>query len=437
MNILIVNPIGPGAFYGQAARKMGLKPYALFTIDEIPPYLLKSFDPNLYFEVLRADEIDNLEEYFADYAFKAIIPGEESSIPYTDALAASYSLPGSPRRTSRNRINKTLMKAELERVQIPCAKYFQSDELDTIEDWVKEIGLPVVIKPPQARGSQAVKVCKTMQEVREAFHEVATLDGMDRKQDELVLAEEYLDGEEYFVNLIHEPGKQPRLCSFARYEKLQSEGYASIYKNIFSLPLDCPQALAAYDYAVRVNKALDVKVGINDTEVKFTSKGIKLIEVNNRLPGANTPYLIEKCSGLACYDANIALFMGQELSDDLNLEFSKHYCICCLISTEEGVVASITGLDVVQGLSSFDSMRLFVSEGDQVSKTTNLITSWGLVFLVHDDPETLRRQANAVHNALKMIIKTPSAKPAYSQLPPRVNGKNLRGSDPLQQVRPR
>lgn len=401
--IVIVDPASSGKKYSIVAKKSGFKTVALMTRKVFPEILNNSLETNDYDEVYFYRNIDETVDFLCRKEAKALIPGSQTALKLIDLLAARLGVIGNPVESTENRINKALMKKVLKAKNIKCADYILCNDVKTALSWIKDRKYPVVIKPLEGMGSIQVKMCNNEQEVMKAVNEICKLDTLFTGIPGSFLVEESIDGDEYFMNLISEAQEKRELISFAKYEKIQVDGFASVYRNIFSLPLDSVLAKETYHYVNDVNSALSVKYGISDVEFKISQTGPQFIELNNRLPGANTPYLINKCSGFNCYSENIKIFLGEKRTIK-QIIFKRHYCVCCLCNDEEGVVQKIDGLDLIKKLPSFDSADIFPCTGKWVPRTKDLLSSWGYVYLIHEDPLVLRMDSECVHNTMK--IKT-------------------------------
>lgn len=401
ITIAIVDPASSGEKYGEAAKKMGLKTVALMTRQVFPEILNNSLKAADYDEVYFYKNFDDTIDFLRGKKVKAMLPGDQTALKIIDLLADRLNLIGNPAESREQRINKALMKKSLKDKNIKCADYILCDEIQTALTWIKPRKYPVVLKPLEGMGSLQVKICNNEQEVKETIDAICKLDPLFTGVPGCFLVEEFIDGDEYFMNLMSHGNEERELISFAKYEKIQVDGFASVYRNIFSLPLDNALAKEIYPYVNDVNSALSVQYGISDVEFKISKTGPQFIELNNRLPGANTPYLIHKCSGFNCYSENIKVFLGEKGSRKPIL-FKKHYCVCCLKTDEEGVVQRIDGLDLVKKLPSFDSARIFSSIGKWAPRTSDLLTSWGYVYLIHEDPLVLKRDSQFVHDTMKM-----------------------------------
>ncbi|MNF08507.1 hypothetical protein D3C80_2089470 [compost metagenome] len=48
-------------------------------------------------------------------------------------------------------------------------------------------------------------------------------------------------------------------------------------------------------------------------------------------------------------------------------------------------------------------LELSVAEGEVVGRTRDLLSSWGMVYLVHESQEVLARDSDFVHKTLALI----------------------------------
>jgi biotin carboxylase len=402
--VAVVDPVSSAGPFGTEARALGLSPVALLTREFTEPYVVQTFQPEHFAAVYQHRAMGDTVDFLKRHKVEAVIPGAQTALDVVDTLADALSLIGNPVHSSMARANKRMMKEHWTERGLPCAAWCESDDLTTVLGWAQQQGYPVVLKPPNSSGSSHVYVCTHEHEATRAFDAITQQPDMFGQRFPTVLAEEYLDGPEYFMNLLHNGSGYGEIVSIARYEKLQCDGHASIYRNFRSLALDDPVALEVLPYIQAANTALDVRYGLNDTEFKMTTRGPRVIEVNNRLPGAGTPSMIERCSGLNCFAADLRIFLGEYVPPRTGYQFARHYCACCLINDRPGHVTGYAGLDEVSRLPSFDSMRLIAGIGHDWPATRDLATAWGLVWLVHGDPAQLDRDAEAVHASMQLRI---------------------------------
>lgn len=402
-SIVVIDPVSSGRRYGLEISKKGFRSIALTTRDRFPGNLDRLHSCEGYSDSIKAYDFDEAVEKLSGLNVQAIIPGSDSALKFTDRLAHHFSLVGNPVSTRQARANKFSMKQQLRLREVPATQSVQVSLDEMIRGELPELQFPAVVKPSQGTGAKNVKVCHNRGEVYKALAAIESANEGHVDEERAALIEEFIEGPEFFIATANfGKGEKKQILCFAEYEKISIGNNPSIYKNIRSLPPLSEQALQAFSYIKQVNEALDVDFGINDVEFKINEKGHFIIEQNGRLPGANVPSLIEACTGLNCYDLNLNIFLGQSDRALSEVHYQKHFCICCLINAEAGQIQVIDGLDVVSKLSSVHDINLLVKEGDHVQDTQDFLSTWGFVYLVHEDPKVLAEHSRIVHETLRL-----------------------------------
>jgi|HubBroStandDraft_1064217.scaffolds.fasta_scaffold02564_4 biotin carboxylase len=402
--VAVVDPVASGAPYGAEIRAMGLTPIGVLTCDFQDAYTAQTLRRQDFAEIYRHQATQQTVAFLKSREVAAIIPGDHLALEWSDLFAHLLGVPGNPVESMAARFNKRIMKDQWSAHGVPCADWLESADLGTVLSWVRRQGLPVVLKPNSSTGSCHVFKCTNEREVASAFEVIINKPDLDGHHYDTVLVEEYLDGDEYWMNLLHGGEGESPIVSMGRYDKIQRGGRASIYKNMWSMALDNPVAVEVLPQIRAANTALGVRIGINDTEFKMTSRGLRIIEVNNRLPGGGTARMIDKCSGLNCYQENVRLYLGQRPQTCTDYRFVRHYCVCCLINDRAGLVAGYEGLDEVAGLPSFDDIRLIADVGVDWPVTIDLASAWALVWLVNEDLTQLDADVEAVHALMRLRV---------------------------------
>jgi biotin carboxylase len=402
-SIVVIDPVSSGRRYGLEISKKGFHSIALTTRDRFPGMLHRLHSCEGFSDSIKAYDFDEAVEKLSGLNVQAIILGSDSALKITDRLAQHFSLVGNPLQTRQARANKFAMKQQLKLRGVPATQSTQVSLDQMIKGELLTLDFPVVVKPSQGTGSKNVKVCHSRGEIYKALAAIESANDGHVDEERGAIVEEFIEGPEFFIATANfGKDKKKRILCFAEYEKISVGNNPSIYKNIRSLPPLSGKATEAFAYIRRVNEALEVDFGINDVEFKINDKGHFIIEQNGRLPGANVPSLVEACTGINCYDLNLDIFLGRTAEDLAEVDYKKHFCICCLISTESGEIRSISGLDAVSSLSSVNDINLLVKEGEQIQDTQDFLSTWGFVYLVHEDPNVLAKHSRIVHDTLRL-----------------------------------
>ncbi|MGI9506733.1 MAG: ATP-grasp domain-containing protein [Geminicoccaceae bacterium] len=195
---------------------------------------------------------------------------------------------------------------------VPSAKCRLANTLSDARQAADEIGYPVVVKPRALCASFGVSLVGAESELAGAFASAqssklpeawAHRDG--------VLVEEYLDGPEISVDSIVRDG---RVTPVLYAKKLL--GFAPFFEEIGHIvaPFDAvpEQQREIRDVIVRAHRALGIDNLTTHTEVRLTSRGPRIIEVNGRAGGDLIPYVGLLASGLDIGGASADVAIGVE-----------------------------------------------------------------------------------------------------------------------------
>lgn len=407
--ILVVDPVSSSVHYGSAIQSKGYRAVALISVKNLPVGLRRLQNLEGFQHIIYAEDADSVVGMLSRFQVCAVVPGSDLGIYLADKISDYYGLVGNLIETSLSRIDKACQRNVLVSRGVPVGWGVEVGMGSFDYAALKRLKYPVVVKPCRGTGSKNVKVCENLDEVSESISNIRNNHDAGGDEERRALVEEYLSGEEYFAVVAnYGPAGSKQLLCFATYEKTTRQRSPSIYRSIRSLPLDDPNANLAFSYVKTVNDALDVAWGINDVELKVGPDEPLLIEQNGRMPGALVPKLIEMCTGIDCYQLGLDIYLGERTLPIDSLIFQKHFCICCLVSERSGVVEKILGLKEVKGLESFYMMNLQVAVGDHVDLTLDFLTSWGMVFLIHENRDVLQAESELVHKALLLQYQTGS-----------------------------
>lgn len=402
--VVVVDPISSGRRYGQDIRHKGYQALALVTRKQFPGRLHKLHGVDGFDEVVYVESLEQAKVSMAGREVNAVIPGSDSALRISDRLAAHLGLVGNPVHTCKARMNKLEMKRRLQHEGVPVMPAFRLSMDELAEGRDPGVAFPVVVKPIQGTGAKNVKVCESRSDMYKALAAIESDVEPGVQEEAHALVEAYVEGPEYFIVTANLGAAGRQILCFAEYEKIQIGAHPSVYRNIRSISPVSDQARQAFAYISQVNSAIEANIGINDIEFKINPSGHFIIEQNGRLPGANVPSLIELCTGLNCYDLNIDIYLGHAPLTLAIPHYDKHFCICCLISEQSGTVTGFEGIKLVEALDSFHELGFLVEKGEVIEATRDFLSTWGFVYLIHKDPEVLRKHAETVHERLKLAL---------------------------------
>jgi hypothetical protein len=249
-------------------------------------------------------------------------------------------VPGTRPETAQLFREKAQMKDELRRHGLPCARHRLVTSLESGLAFAREVGLPLVLKPPAGMACKATWRIRTGDELRPA------LAAMHASPESPVLAEEFLVGDEYSYDAIT-IGGQVCLESVSRYYPGPLEVMETPWIQwVCVLPreIDGPELLRARALGRQTIAALGLHTGFTHMEWFRRSDGSLAIgEIAARPPGAN----IVRMTGLA-YDTDMyRAWARAELDGAFDGPFERRYAVGCayLRGPGRGRVLRVTGVE--------------------------------------------------------------------------------------------
>ncbi|MBX7230006.1 MAG: ATP-grasp domain-containing protein [Burkholderiaceae bacterium] len=360
---------------------------------------LDYFEEDIQFD----GDLHELQKRLAKYRIAHLMAGSETGVELADQLSTALGLRSSNGiELSLARRDKFVMQEALRRAGVPSPQTKTVLSGEEVIAWATaSAGWPIVVKPPRSAGTDRVRICKNEEEVRGACDAIIGKKNMLGVTNTGILAQQFLEGNEFMVNSVSAQGEH-RILEIWRSHKYMTGGIP-LYDH---LDLVCP---SEHDYAVlasytvQVLQALDIRHGPAHAEVMMKGDKPMLIECAARLQGNINPAALLRVTGsnqiidsVASYISPHRFLARTKLLEPLN----EHCKIVLLLSPLSGVLAGPLPLERIEGLASFHSLRLRqkATAGSPITQTTDLLTTVGSVYLVHDDAMQLDRDYAAIRD---------------------------------------
>jgi biotin carboxylase len=222
---------------------------------------------------------------------------DELKVTVAADIAERLGVPGFTSAGAQNCKDKNRTRAALTAAGLPQPRFFLTDGLEAATVAAQKIGFPVVLKPRGMGASIGVVRAEDQEDLLAAFDvaEKARQVGPPAYTAG-VLVEELVDGPEISVDGAVSGGEYRPFC-LAR----KRVGEPPFFEEVGHV-VDAADPLLADDELLRVlvgtHKALAIPDGVTHTEVKLTSRGPVVIEVNARLGGDMIPYVGKLATGI-------------------------------------------------------------------------------------------------------------------------------------------
>ncbi|MEV6328814.1 ATP-grasp domain-containing protein [Streptomyces sp. NPDC051909] len=329
----------------------------------------------------------------------AVVPASEFGVEAADEIAAALGLRGNAPALSLARRDKARMMEALVAAGVRAPRQLQGTAPDEILAWRREQGLDrIVVKPLDSAGSEDVFTCETDQQVKSAVEAIIGKTNLMLRANEAVLAQEYLDGDEYIINSVSRDGTH-WFTDVWISRKAMVDDRRKIYDFEDLLAPDDTRLDRILPYVSDVLDALGIVNGPAHTELILTASGPVLLETGARISGLANPPALQRCTGtdqvsltMDCYAAEAEQLTGRP-ERYTRLEAAR--CVN-LIARREVPLPQEAVREALEKLPAFESVRFRKGDGALISRTVDLNSSPGAVFLVHQDEAEIERSYQAL-----------------------------------------
>lgn len=258
---------------------------------------------------------------------------------------------------------------------------------------------PIVVKPTQGAGSRNVFFAEDEESLLEYCVDVFQNEGGE------VLLEEYIGGNEFVVNGITDAGHDILVTDVWLYDKRDTEHAKNIYYETIKVGSREDVFEPLMEYAGAVIDALGLRKSPFHMELKIDEEGPCLVEVGARFAGGNQPLMASQLHErslfelAAChYVAHLPLRM-----DDINYDVydtRQARMINGVQNIDIPSIQEIHGLEEVQDLPSFFMIGFVKPIGSYLPITRDMYGKSYEIYLIHEDPDQLAADAQAVRDLL-------------------------------------
>lgn len=227
-----------------------------------------------------------------------IVCYDEARIEASADLATALGLPTTPRAAISRCRDKHATRQALAAAGVPQARSVAVRSLSDACEVAERLGYPVVLKPRHLAAGFGVSRVDTPAGLDAAYQRARgiTLPEAPEYYEDGVLVEEYLDGPEISIDSACFDGEVVPLV-IAHKES----GFPPAFEEVGHLvdsadPLYSDPELR--QVVTAAHQALDFHTGMTHLELKRTTAGLKVIELNGRLGGDLIPYLGQLATGV-------------------------------------------------------------------------------------------------------------------------------------------
>ena len=287
-----------------------------------------------------------VERLHGVFGFDGVITSCDYYLPTVARIAGHLGLPGSGPEAVENACRKDATRRVLADAGVPGPHFAVCEEWADIVREAAAIGYPLVVKPVDLCAGMYVRRVDDEAQLAEACRALSAfpVNARGQRRPPVVLLEELLDGPEVSVETVSCAGAVQVVGVTDK-----SIGGAPAFietGHMFPAALTAADTEAAEQTALGALKALGLVEGVvAHTEIKLTSAGPRVVEVNPRPAGNRITELVRHVTGIDLAAAFVDVSLGR--APDLRRTDTglRSAAIGFLVPETEGTLESLPGGD--------------------------------------------------------------------------------------------
>ena len=362
--------------------------------NETPFYLDKLRREDFVENIVHEGDLEATAEAVARHEPAFVVVGSEPGVLLADALSERLELPSNGTALSRARRDKHEMAEALRRAGLRAVEELKTGDVEEAVAWAERRGdWPVVVKPLDSAGTDGLHLCESPDAVRRAFAAVLGRPNALQGSNEQLLVQELLRGTQLFCDSISWDGVH-HVSEVWRDTKTRiGDNLAYDFEELLDYHGEEQDQVVPYVKAVL--DALGIKYGPAHTEVMLTDDGPVLIECGARLHGSIRDDVVDRCTP-SHVTVTVEAYLdpssvARRAGSDPEYRLANASRCVMLISHQEGRVISDAGMREVERLPSYAGSIAMAQPGDVITRTVDLFSCPGMIYLVDPDREVLRR----------------------------------------------
>ena len=319
-------------------------------------------------------------------------------------LTSSYGLSGNTPEAMATCRNKAHTRQALVAAKIPQPAFAIVCSLDELQAALAQMRLPCVVKPADDTGSNEVRLCETVDEVKaqaaRIFASRTNVRGQQTAQ--TVLIEEFLDAPEFSVEMFSWQGMTA--CVGITQKHLTKLPYFVEQRHIFPAALSQQTAEVIQETVRHALEVVGVTHGATHTEVKLTGRGVAIIEINARLAGGMIPELIRYATGIDLVEQQINVAVGN--SPDLSSRRTGYAGIQFLLAQQEGRLKGVRGIETIQQeIEGIEQVTVTALPGKRVGPPRSAYDRLGYVIAQADSYGKVVQRLDQALTTLAVLVE--------------------------------
>ncbi|MFN3599391.1 MAG: phosphoribosylamine--glycine ligase [Aquificaceae bacterium] len=313
---------------------------------------------------------------------------------------------GPNKRASLLEGSKAFAKEFMQKHQIPTAEFHIFEDPQKAKNFVKDFGLPVVIKADGLASGKGVFICKSYEEAHQTIDKLMVKKVLGEAASKVVI-EEFLEGEEASYIVMVNGDRYFPLPTSQDHKRLLDGDKGP---NTGGMGAYSPNPFVDEDTERSIKELIIERVikGLKEEEINYkgflyvglmlTQKGPKVLEFNVRLGDPEAQPLLMRIKGDIC-EALLNFYEGK----DINLDIDQRHTLCVVLASR-GYPEKPEDSKEIKGLEEVEGMEdvVIFHAGTEITDG-KVFTKGGRVLNVCAWGENLKEAQEKAYNAIKRI----------------------------------
>lgn len=278
-------------------------------------------------------------------SFDGVITTCDYYIDMVSDVAMTLALPCPFPKKVKNVRYKHKLRQFLKDAKLANPKYGIAYQWSELLETAQHIGYPLVLKPVDLASSAFVRFVENENDLKDAFEKLHAfpINWRNQKRDGTYLLEEYMSGDEVSVESVTYEG-ETQIVGITQ-KSLMGAPYFIEEGHMFpaNLPSDLQEEIK--DYVIKALEATGYDHGVSHTEVKLTTNGPKIVEINPRCPGGHIVEIIELVCNVDMLTAFIDLALDKKPQIASKESEITSASVRFLTPEKSGKVKALTGIE--------------------------------------------------------------------------------------------
>lgn len=390
--VAVIDAFSTGHYLGPAFRARGVQVVHVTNRNSASEHQLTNFHSYDFSDSIDFEgDVTETAKKLSLMGVSHVIAGTESGTTVADLLGTEMGLKtANAAGFGESRRDKRLMHQAVHKAGVPIPWQIHLDNNNNVI-WKVDGPEPesVIVKPSSSAGTDMVRLCHGNHERELAVTEILTHTNVYGEQNKGVVVQEYLPGNEYMINTVSVDGEHAIVEVWKSVKKLVDSNPIYDYQ-ILENPNE-PKIKTIINYVYSVLTSLGVRWGGSHTEVIVTPRGPLLLETATRLPGGADPSLGLAVLGRSHLDEVVDSYLAPDVVVNRGKirPLRKIAMGISFISPCSGHLSRPLNLKPIIELPSFHGIRLPIKVGDSVSRTVDIFSKPGGLYLCHENRNQL------------------------------------------------